>query len=248
MYRHDLSTTNNLNGWHVMVTVNDEYQVSKKGGFVDKLGQKARKEMNQKFIDATRPQSHETILDVGASAFPSYHSSNYLESNHADLNITAVGIGHTNPIWETYYPSIPYVNGSALELPFEDNSFDIVYSHAVIEHVGCFANQVTMIAEAIRVARKAVWITTPNRWHPVEVHTVLPLMHWLPKHLHRSLLKKLGKDYFADEANLNLLDKRTLNQAVFLNKQQSHAIANTYIHQTKFCGFTANLLLHIVLK
>ena len=26
-----------------------------------------------------------------------------------------------------------------------------------------------------------VFLTTPNRWFPIEVHTRLPLVHWLPK-------------------------------------------------------------------
>ena len=30
-------------------------------------------------------------------------------------------------------------------------------------------------------------MTTPNRWFPVEVHTRLPLVHWLPESLsHRA--------------------------------------------------------------
>ena len=33
--------------------------------------------------------------------------------------------------------------------------------------------------EAVRVGRR-VFLTTPNRWFPVEVHTRLPLVHWLP--------------------------------------------------------------------
>jgi hypothetical protein len=36
------------------------------------------------------------------------------------------------------------------------------------------------VAEALRVARRA-FVTTPNRWFPIEVHTLLPLVHWLPE-------------------------------------------------------------------
>ena len=35
------------------------------------------------------------------------------------------------------------------------------------------------VAEALRVAPR-VFITTPNRAFPVEVHTRLPFVHWLP--------------------------------------------------------------------
>ncbi len=36
------------------------------------------------------------------------------------------------------------------------------------------------MAEALRVGRR-VFLTTPNRWFPIEVHTRLPVVHWLPQ-------------------------------------------------------------------
>ena len=36
------------------------------------------------------------------------------------------------------------------------------------------------VAELCRVAPR-VFISTPNRWFPLEVHTRLPLVHWLPE-------------------------------------------------------------------
>jgi hypothetical protein len=36
------------------------------------------------------------------------------------------------------------------------------------------------VHELCRVARR-VFVTTPNRHFPLEVHTLLPFVHWLPK-------------------------------------------------------------------
>jgi hypothetical protein len=33
-----------------------------------------------------------------------------------------------------------------------------------------------------------VFVTTPNRWFPLEVHTLLPFVHWLPPGPRRRLL------------------------------------------------------------
>ena len=56
----------------------------------------------------------------------------------------------------------------------------------MIEHVGGEDEQRRFVAEALRVGRRA-FITTPNRWFPVEVHTRLPLVHWLPDNVsHRA--------------------------------------------------------------
>jgi hypothetical protein len=50
-------------------------------------------------------------------------------------------------------------------------------------------------------------ITTPNRYHPVDFHTKIPFIHWLPKSIHRKILKILNLSFYAKEENLNLLSK-----------------------------------------
>ena len=36
------------------------------------------------------------------------------------------------------------------------------------------------VAELCRVAQR-VFVTTPNRWFPLDPHTLLPFVHWLPE-------------------------------------------------------------------
>jgi hypothetical protein len=55
-----------------------------------------------------------------------------------------------------------------------------------------------------------VFLTTPNRWYPIEFHTVLPLIHWLPRKIFRQILVMIGKEFFGSEQNLNLLSARQL--------------------------------------
>jgi ubiquinone/menaquinone biosynthesis C-methylase UbiE len=97
-----------------------------------------------------------------------------------------------------------------LQLPFRDGAFDVVHSSAVLEHVGSIQNQIAFVQECCRVACKWVFLTTPNRWFPVEFHTLLPLVHWLPKRSFRALMCATGKDFFAEESNLNLLSRREI--------------------------------------
>jgi SAM-dependent methyltransferase len=92
--------------------------------------------------------------------------------------VTAVGL-HDGAGFEMRYPGIGYVQADGCELPFEDGAFDLYFSNAVIEHVGGEERQRAFVAEAVRVATR-VFLTTPNRWFPIEVHTRLPLVHWLP--------------------------------------------------------------------
>ena len=62
---------------------------------------------------------------------------------------------------------------------FTTGEFDVVFSNSVIEHVGDFDDQRRMADEVRRVGRR-FFVQTPNRWFPLEVHTRLPFVHWLP--------------------------------------------------------------------
>src|SRR4029079_8533354 len=95
------------------------------------------------------------------------------------------------------YPHVPYVQGDACALPFEDGAFDVVFSNAVIEHVGDRERQRAFVSEAIRVGRRA-FITTPNRRFPIEVHTRLPLVHWLPDGGSHRAYPATGKEFATD--------------------------------------------------
>jgi hypothetical protein len=105
---------------------------------------------------------------------------------------------------------VKFVQADALDLPFADGAFDLIHSSAVLEHVGSITNQARMIREASRVARRGICLTTPNRWFPIEFHTVLPLVHWLPKPACRAIFRRLGYGPLAEEDNLNLMTARDL--------------------------------------
>ncbi|GHU18432.1 hypothetical protein AGMMS50243_08460 [Betaproteobacteria bacterium] len=184
----------------------------------------------------------QSILDVGVTADRELVSSNFFENRYPyPQRITA--LSDQDASWmEEHYQGLRFVQSSALEMPFPDNSFDLVFSNAVIEHVGNGENQQQFLRECARVARRFVFITTPNRYHPVEFHTVLPFIHWLPKPVHRKLLRALGMDYFAREETLNLLSRHEL---LGLAKASWENLPDSAIRLTsiRFLGFSSNLLL-----
>jgi len=123
-------------------------------------------------------------------------------------SIVAAGIDDASYL-EKVYPGIRFARISPGELPFEDDQFDIVFCSAVLEHVGSREAQRQFIAETLRVAKR-FFFTTPNRYFPVEFHTFLPFIHWLPQAKHQAVLRSLGMDFWASTENLNLLTHRTL--------------------------------------
>jgi hypothetical protein len=123
-------------------------------------------------------------------------------------------------------------------LPFDDRTFDFAHSSAVFEHVGSRENQVQFLRELWRVARKGIFVTTPNRWFPIEFHTVLPLVHWLHTPSSRKIFSALGRGFFADETNLNLTSSRGLAQAA-----KRARVEHFRIKTVSLCGWPTNLLL-----
>lgn len=90
----------------------------------------------------------------------------------------------------------PFSAGDACRLPFQDDSFDYVVSNAVIEHVGGPERARLMLSESRRVARRGAFHTTPDRWFPVETHTQVPLIHWLPRQWQRQAFTRAGKPFW----------------------------------------------------
>ena len=189
--------------------INAQYNVVKPGSLPDRIAARVRRTMFERFL-STGVDPADTILDVGVTSDRSQAASNYLEAWYPHKHmVTACGIDDASFL-EAMYPGIRFVSADGKNLPFADGEFDHVHSSAVLEHVGSRENQLVFLSELIRVCRKQVFLTTPNRWFPVEFHTTLPLLHWLPKRVFRSLIRRLGHVALAEERNLNLLSTSDL--------------------------------------
>jgi hypothetical protein len=183
---------------------NKQLNLAVPGSLPVRIGGYQRRRMYERFLNETKVGVADKILDVGVSADVTYETSNYLEQWYPDKSaITAVGLDDAVHLEQLY--GVRFVRANGLHLPFHDRTFDVVHSSAVLEHVGSFQNQISLVRECCRVARRWVFLTTPNRWFPVEFHTVLPVVHWMPKKAFRALMRVTGYSFFAEESNLNLL-------------------------------------------
>jgi ubiquinone/menaquinone biosynthesis C-methylase UbiE len=191
---------------------NPQYNLQRPDSFSARLATGVRRQMFDRFLQYTSIQPADTVLDVGVTPDQTFPSSNYFEAwyPHKD-RITAVGLDDASFL-ERLYPGLKFRHADGRELPFEDAAFDFVHSSAVLEHVGGADNQRRFLGELVRVARRAAFITTPNRWFPIEFHTVMPLVHWLPKERFRALMRRMNYDFFAHEENLNLVGRSELRK------------------------------------
>ncbi|MDW8339025.1 MAG: class I SAM-dependent methyltransferase, partial [Thermoleophilia bacterium] len=181
---------------------------------VDAVSLRSRRRKLRLLLDELRPTPETTVLDVGADAVgfgegEGCRTLNFFEELYPwPERITALGL-HDGAAFRARYPAVAYVQGDALDLPFPDGAFDIVFSNAVLEHVGGREAQRRFVAEALRVGR-AVFLTTPNRLFPVEVHTRLPLVHWLPDRLSHPLYRAFGREHATEVCLLTPRSLRAL--------------------------------------
>lgn len=137
------------------------------------------------------------VLDFGAGRGAACHVANAFVRSLSDLRPRCqrvVGADVDPLVLENPAVSEAVVLQPNRPLPFHDDSFDLIVSYAVFEHV---ANPEHVAAELRRVLRPGGWLCawTPNRWSYFAIGASL-----LPKHLHARVLAQLSPARGADDA------------------------------------------------
>ena len=179
------------------------------------------------------------IIDVGTTPILEEHENIIFQLYKWKENITGFSNQNCN-ILKNIFATSNFIIGDARNTKLENDSYDISFCSATIEHVGNYNEQKQLINELFRISKEHIFITTPNRNFPLDFHTKLPLLHLLPKKIHRYLLRLLGFEFLSKEENLNLLNineiKKMLNE---LN------IVNYSIYYNKFLFMRSNIIVII---
>ena len=192
------------------------------------------------FFNEINFSDEKILLDVGTTANTDKNHNLILQKTLNNKNITCLSNQNCS-LLKNEYPNVKnFITGDGCDNQLDDSTYDIVYSNATIEHVGSYNNQKLFISECVRVAKKNIFITTPNRYFPLDFHTKIPFIHMLPKLIHRKILNLFGYSFFAKEENLNLLSKNDL-----IDHCKKLKIKNYKIIPYKLYFFTSNLILII---
>ena len=218
--------------------INAQYNLAAPDSIPIKIAACQRRKMFDVFLATTGIQPQDTVLDIGVTSDRTYNHSNYFESWYPYKDrITASGMDDAKFL-EEMHPGLRFVSADGKNLPFADREFDYVHSSAVLEHVGGREKQTAFLREAWRVARKGLFVTTPNRWFPVEFHTVMPFAHWLPARIFRKLCRMRKMEFFASEDNLNLLSAAKLRWLA-----AEAGMEHFQVTSVALAGWPSNLLL-----
>ena len=174
---------------------------------------RARRRMYERVLRIAQPTAETRILDVGTTPDVGIAYNNFFERWYTHRErLTACSVEDCSSL-EATFPGLRFRAIDGKRLPAADGEFDLAVCFAVLEHVGSATDQEAFVRELARVARRFV-LYTPYRYFPIEMHTFLPLTHWLPARWYRALWRALGLVFWADERNLNLLSVRTLRALV----------------------------------
>lgn len=195
-----------------------------------KFSEQARKKRAEIFKKYFSVDETTKILDLGSengtNIFFVLKGSKYDPRNIfiADIDSSAVEEG------KNLYGFNPVLIGENEKLPFKDNFFDIVYSSSVIEHVtipkseiwnlktgkefkqASLKRQKEFADEIIRLG-KQFFVQTPCKTFPVESHTWLPFVGYLPREIFIPALKFTNQFWFKkSEPDFHLLGKNELEE------------------------------------
>jgi hypothetical protein len=147
-------------------------------GFFMKRFRPARaKAIGARFHLLTNPEAR--VLDVGGGGYP-------WDLINPAAHITILNMSRPDTVPEN--SKYKFVVGDGTNLDYPDQSFDLVFSNSVIEHVGDFDTQKQFANEMLRVG-KNIYCQTPNKWFLIEPHLISIFIHWLPYPIARKLVR-----------------------------------------------------------
>lgn len=131
--------------------------------------------------------------------------------------------------------------GDARKIEAEDQSFDVVFSNSVIEHVGNIGDQEQMAREVRRVGKR-YFVQTPNIYFPLEPHFLFPFFQFLPLGVRIWLLRNFNLGWIARTPDPTEA-RRIVESIRLLDRQELLAqFPNARIYEEKLLGLTKSFV------
>jgi len=192
-----------------------------------RFGTRFRQQRMQWFLNELQVDSQTTVLDVGGTS-----------DTWENLGDRCPKVTLLNVLPEDS-PKFPHVVADARSIPFPDNSFDVLFSNSLIEHVGDWSDQVQCAREMRRVAKR-LWVQTPNRSFPLELHLLAPFIHWLPRGWQKPLVPFTPRNWFSDEFQNPLEVWNTTRLLGY--KEMRELFPSCQLHRERLFGLTKSLI------
>jgi ubiquinone/menaquinone biosynthesis C-methylase UbiE len=148
----------------------------------------------RRLVETVHPWEGAKVLEIGTGA--GTMAARFADAVGPKGEVHSVDIADDRVEKEGY--EFHVVESAAL--PFPQDTFDIVVSNHVIEHVGDFPVQREHLGEIQRVLRDdgVLYLATATRWLVMEPHYRLPFLSWLPRRGSDLYLRATGRGHDYD--------------------------------------------------
>ena len=175
-----------------------------------------------------------SILDIGGTlAF--WEGMGFSEEG---VSITLLNLD----VQQRLKPGFTSVAGDATALGFDDQSFDIVFSNSVIEHLYTFEQQQKMAAEVQRVG-KSYFIQTPNYWFPIEPHWVFPFFQYLPFSWRVWLTQHFSLGHIPQQPERSAAERQVREIRLMTKAELQSIFPQAQIYRERFLFFTKSFVM-----
>jgi hypothetical protein len=146
-----------------------------------------------RFLRIMRPPAGSRILDVGG--LPSLNGVPGFWEGYTDrFDVSLLNLpGSFDCFSATELCPYQLMEADACRCGVISENFDIVFSNALIEHVGNFRRQ-ALLADFIRSAGNGYWVQTPSPLFPLEAHCDMPFWWFTPISRRRRIISKWNRN------------------------------------------------------
>ncbi len=134
------------------------------------------------------------------------------------------------------------VKGNATDLSaYADQSFDIVYSNSVIEHL--FTNDAQQqMANEVRRVGKNYFIQTPNYYFPIEPHWVFPFFQFLPPQCRIWMTRNFDLGHIGQIQDPVAAAQQVKEIQLLTRQQLQKFFPGSKMYKERFLGLTKSLV------
>lgn len=180
--------------------------------------------------DLPKPLS---ILDIGGT-IGYWEAMGFQEEG---VHITLLNL-YSEPVDK---PGFSSISGDATKLDFPDQSFDIVFSNSVIEHLFDKNSQQKMASEAARVGKR-YFIQSPNYWFPLEPHWMFPFFQYLPVPVRIWLTRNFALGHIPKIADKQKATEQVNEIRLLTRKEMQSLCPSAKIYEEKFFGLNKSFV------
>jgi len=138
-------------------------------------------------------------------------------------------------------PGVIVVRGDACAPPagLLRESFDLVYSNSLIEHVGGHARR-QQLADVVHSLAPAHWVQAPYRYFPIEAHYLFPGFQFLPLRVRAEVAHRWPVSTLRSTSESAVRD--VLNTEFLSRTEMRYYFPTSAILDERFVGLTKSLI------